>query len=270
MLKPDLGIPRIALACAFAAVSSLLALSEVDAAIISVNIADNNRNNAMEADDLAGANPAVRVGNWNNIDGNDGTISSGLTFDDDTAIGGTFSVTEAMPNSFAGGTGLSNDALMLSVGNNVGPFTSPASGSVTFNDIPFATYDVYVYARHAGSSPDRGGSVSVSAGGTDTFFIRGGSAANSDGTGYVLATATTHVGGENDGSIANYAFYSGLSDEDLTVSYDWETYAVSSSRGFTLYGIQIVESVIPEPASFSLLGVGCSLVFCRRRRSATA
>jgi hypothetical protein len=227
--------------------------------IISVNISDNGGNNDMASGSLAGA--TERVGNWNNLDGSNGSLAAPF-FADGTAVGGSFSVTENLPSSFTAASGASNDALMFGAGNFNGVFTSPNPGTISLANIPFAVYDLYVYVL--GGDSARGASVSLD-GGTNKIYFRGGTAANNDGSGYVLTTASSHTSGVDDVPEANYTVFSGLSDTDVDISVVYETYSSNSSRGGSIYGFQLV--AVPEPSTWLLLVSGVvSLFWLRRRR----
>jgi len=121
----------------------------------------------------------------------------------------------------------------------------------TVTDIPYATYDLYVYVES--DSNGRTGYVTTSQTGSPDYYFTtfggGGQPAS-----FVQITSTT----PGDFTQGNYAYFSGLTDEDLTFgSYDKNTWS-----GIT--GFQIVQ--VPEPATGSLLAGSLLLLALRRRK----
>ena len=111
---------------------------------------------------------------------------------------------------------------------------APATTTATFNDIPYASYDVYVYVMSDGDN--RAGSVTI---GDTTYYFRtypaslhftaGGAADYMDFTEITATDAASAVR-------SNYAVFRGLAGSSLTVS-------ASISGGGGIAGVQIVEDV---------------------------
>lgn len=243
--------------------------------IISINADEGGSRATMSPTDLAGA-PGVRVGNWNNFVGGNRSLPANIqspnagnfVYNDGTVVGGSFAVSVTGATGFSNPTAI-NDAMLYSgfMQNN----TDGAQTIFTLTDIPFAQYDIYVYAQGqtvAGAN-FRGGSVAISESST-TYFTQGGVSPANDGTGYVAMTTTsipvTPV--ESDIVFGNYAVYQGLTDTNQTITttgYLWTDHARQQ-----VYGIQIVEvEAVPEPGTLGLVGISGLIVglgFLKRRR----
>ncbi len=239
-------------------VSSVLLLSQTAPAglIISFSADDPSNRASMLPGDVAGANVDVRVGNWNNFKSGNRTLPTDITspnagnivYNDGTVVGGSFGVTVTGSAGYSNPTAV-NDAMLYSgyMQNN----SDGATSVFTLTDIPFAEYDVYVYAQGQ-SANVRGGTVSISESAT-TYYAVGGSSPADDGSGYVAMSTTTLPGDKSTIAFGNYALYQGLSSSSQTITttaYLWGDHA-----RFQTYGFQIVE-VVPEPGTFGLVAVG--------------
>jgi len=255
-----------------------LTLSADAARIISVNVneAGTDGDNPplsrteMSASDLAGA-PGVRVANWNNYKSGSSNLPAEITspnagtfiYSDGTPVGGTFAMTANAGSGFANTNSLINDPRMFSGSHGINSNTGNATGTFTFTDIPFAQYDIYVYAQgqNVAGANFRGGSVQLVGG--QIYYQQGSGSPADDGTGYVHMSTTSVDGDPEESEIAfgNYVAYTGLTGSSQTVDvvgYLWTDFA-----RFNVAGFQIVE--VPEPASIALFGFG-GLVLLRRRR----
>jgi hypothetical protein len=245
------------------------------ARIISINANEASNRVPMAATDLAGA-PGVRVGNWNNYASGGKTLpgqvtsptSGTLIYSDGTAVPASFQVTTSGEPGYVGTNTLVNDRRMYSGAHHINSNSGSASMTVTFSDIPFTAYDLYIYAQgqNVSGSNFRGGSVEL---GSEIFYTQGGASPQDDGSGYVPMTTTSIPTSpvESDIAFGNYAVFDDLSGSSQTVtltSYLWTDYA-----RLQLYGYQIVEQVsdtqpIPEPTVLGVLGLG-ALALLRRR-----
>jgi hypothetical protein len=252
----------------FMAVSALLVLVAVAAPaqaalVISINVNEASGRAPMSADDLAGA-PGARVANWNNFNAGNATlpgsiaspIAGSFVYNDGTVVGGSFAVSVTAPGGWVAATDKVNDALMYHASSGIQ--TDGGQVKFDFTGIPFAQYDIYVYAMGQPTNV-RGGSVEVVDG--DIFYVRGGTAPADDGSGYVLMTTTVIPEVKSEIGVANYARFENLSGSSQTViatAHLWGDHA-----RMQVYGIQIVE--IPEPATAALLGLGSVVMIIRRR-----
>jgi hypothetical protein len=209
-------------------------------------------------DSPTGASPTagvVAVPYWNDswLDG-DNTInlrdSTGLatTLDIGTASSsGTWSIGFVHVGLDADGT-MNREMLKGYLNGN-----GAASTSLTLSQIPYASYEVYVY--FASDDSARVGTVTD---GTTTYSF--GMLDNMIAGSNALFAQTTDTGllfPE-----ANYAVFSGLSG-------DSQTFSTSFMNAGEYGGISAFQVVaVPEPSSFALAGVGLAgLLICRRRIS---
>jgi hypothetical protein len=234
---------------------------ETRAGLISVNFAGTDQ--SLGTADAAGV---VSATNWNNAYG---TTGANLTLLDSTgALSGallSYAATDARNQSAylvnPGNAGFSPwvrpstadaNTNHLWDGALVGFNDTPNEVSISVTNIPYAKYDVYVYANT--NSPYTG-SMGVTDG-TTTFRY------TSPGTAVSPASLT-----QNFGSVNAYGVYQIFTDKTSS------TLNLSTVNGFAyspseVYGLQIVEvQPVPEPATFAvgLLCLGASMIRRRRR-----
>jgi len=220
--------------------------------------------NALSASDSAGV---VARDNWNNINSGNGTVSN-LTLSDGSAS--TASVNVSSSKGFVGndpgGTGPSNTMLtgyLDAFGSN-DSVTATVSG---MDDVygSGAAYDVYVYVNQ--DKDFRTGLVTLSGfdsfSGDTTFYTTGTD--HFAGNDWKQATTTTVPTSSTDVTIANYVLFSGVTGDSFTI----EGYGVgvNDDDGRLRQGITGVQTIIPEPVSLALLGLGGLGLLVRRRRA---
>ena len=167
----------------------------------------------MTTNDLAGA---IHLANWNNMTGPTGygnaqTLANPLDSSGAVVGGMTVTVTGGSSSStFAYNAAAGNDSTLF---DTVFDQFDGTAGTISVTGVPYATYDVYLYMRSDGAA--RGGAFTI--GGT-TYYVRGGlSNPATNGTGYVVSSATTN-GGTNTAQ-GNYVRFSGLTNTNFTCSF---------------------------------------------------
>jgi PKD repeat protein len=238
--------------------------------IISVNFCDNQpvSRNPMLTSSLAGA-PGVRTNNWNNIKSIAFTSQvSSLVYDTGATVGGAFKITFTTPRSGSQPTNalsnLGNDALMYSGYNQV---WNNQTNQVVLTDIPFSSYDIYIYADTA--RLNCGGVISMT--GQQDYWVKTLGTqlmTTNTGAGYKQITNTTQASAiSGPGGSGNYVKYSNLSGSSQTFTLAAKDMGDAASQRLNLAGFQIVE-IVPEPATTGLLGFGAlvALVIRRLRR----
>jgi hypothetical protein len=134
----------------------------------------------------------------------------------------------------------------------------PGSPTLTISSIPYATYDVYLYASIDASGRSETTGLTP-AGGSEQFYSF---KTESGGSTWTQATSTWNGSGTAPTlSTANYIEYTGLTASSFTL--EW---GAPGNGG--LNGIQIVPVTAPEPSSVALMLVGMGgLAFVLRRRN---
>jgi len=184
--------------------------------------------------------------NWN-LTGDAGSLS--LSYDNATASGTTLSLAGGFGAWGIGGVsspdtdGTYNKAIFDGYYNSVG-------STLTLGNIPFATYDVYVYF-----SADVDGRTGTVSDGTTTFsFSTMGVAATSGGNAILSLTSDTGTGNP----AADYAIFSGLTGSSQIFTL------ANASDGMGFAGIQI--QAVPEPSVMALVGLGSLALLFKSRR----
>ena len=195
----------------------------------------------LAANDSAGVIPQI---NWNNnlpsnVDGPSSGDTSNIVSPlagklvDNTGTDSGATVTWTTPNTWGASSGSSSGDRKLQ--QNL-LFTQAGDAVVTFGNIPYSEYDVYVY---------------ISGG----FNGGGGQTKNSINGGAVLtSTAPVHSSPWDEASdlSGNYLLYSGLTASSFFVTQ----HDTSGQSG--MQGVQIVNTggVIPEPSTLVLAALG--------------
>jgi hypothetical protein len=222
-----------------------LVASMATASVYADAVSINWKEFAGGVNDVADGYGVEAANNWNNSHQgsawNDALLSSGAA--------STIDVSVSNPGGWetAGGSALNGSAMRGGIG------IYAAGGSVTLSQIngTFETYDVIVYvggfnaAGNAGSVTD----------GTSTYYY---SPLNPYSTSLIQSTDTDGATGGYDSG--TYVRFNGLTADSTTISMS------QVQGGMILGGIQVVGTVIPEPATLGLIGAfGGGLLFIRRR-----
>jgi len=233
------------------------------AEIISVNFCDNQpvSRNPMLTSSLAGA-PGVRTNNWNNIKSISFTSQvSSLVYDTGATVGGAFKITFTTPRSGSQPTNalsnLGNDALMYSGYNQV---WNNQTNQVVLTDIPFSSYDIYIYADTA--RLNCGGVISMT--GQQDYWVKTLGTqlmTTNTGAGYRQITNTTQASAiSGPGGSGNYVKYSNLSGSSQTFTLAAKDMGDAVNQRLNLAGFQIVKAGepvgphAPPPAPTASLG----------------
>jgi hypothetical protein len=136
--------------------------------------------------------------------------------------------------------------------------------SVSVSNIPYAVYDVYVYASQNTGSTN---TLSVSDG-TTTYYYKSNGAGMTGAFGLTRVTSTDPLN-PTVGN-ANYEVFSGKTGSSFTFTVEG---SVTGTISNNLYGFQIVNAV-PEPGTLLLGGIAAACggtgVWFKRRKKAPA
>ncbi len=228
-----------------------------NAASIGLNFVDGRSGLDPQSIGAAESAGVVSQVNWNNTNAEGADVSAGFTRTTldiaspiaDTLVDNTGVDSGATVSWFASSTwspvsaGTDGDGALMS------DFLQPANGtaSVTFSDLTYDTYDVYLYfgrGQYANINGDTTADISIGAT-TKTVTMSG------EGTGF--------AGFVED---VNYVRFSGVTGSSFTASFDH----ISGSFTAGIKGIQVV--AVPEPSTAALLAgcLGLGHVMMRRRR----
>lgn len=202
---------------------------------------------AISASDVAGVVPQA---NWNNGFGSNSDAPVPLVDDSGAATGATVSWA-GVPNTWTLSSSAANTGDERLMNGYLDTNNSGGLTTVTFSNIPYSSYDVYLY-KDGDADSGRSGDYTVN-GVTQTDLREPSNFSAGAG---VFQLATT-------GNPGHYALFEGVTGSTLTILADES----ASGGGFRapLNGIQIV----PEPATGALAILGAAgllLHACGRRR----
>lgn len=239
-------------------ISSLALLSSLGvtahAASIGINFGAGRAETALGAGDVAGV---VAQTNWNNASGGSGSLTV-LNNDSGSASGA--SVAWDTDEQWSQGVGITDPNVNL-LNGWISANGAAASNAIDITNIPFAAYDLYVYMNHDRETEDvdiTGPFGTFRLHETDLDLEEGLAAALT----FVQQTATADGDPTQEG---NYAVFSGLTAPDLNLVLGAAGPQGTTTRG-AISGIQIVESVVPEPSASLLLILAGIAGGLRRRR----
>lgn len=186
----------------------------------------------------------VPVANWDNtvstgaltnlIDNRGGATMVDIT----SASYNTWSIKTSHPGQNANGT---YNRELLNGYLNSGSTNTPTSSSIAISQIPFNSYDVYVYF-----SSDVGNRVGTVTDGTTTYsFHTIGATSTSDTNALLTQTMDT----SNGNPVANYAVFSGLSGSSRTINCN-----------VPLYGGIAAVQIVPRVSGLTITSTSSSLM----------
>lgn len=244
-----------------------LAITAAQAASININFIDGaTAGSSMLSTDTAGL-AGVAGSNWNNYDS--GAASGPLNNDAGTATTATVTTTGGLGDLRLGHTATSGDDKMWK-----GFFeTDNTAATIGLSGLTYSTYDVYVYFD--GANDDQWRTATYTIGGT-SFTVEDSENTNW-GTGQNVAKVyQLPTSGNANGNAAwpqttgtnqegNYIVFSGVTGTDFDLTMVGGSSA--ATRGAVINGMQIVDTtVVPEPSSTALLGLGGLALILRRRK----
>jgi hypothetical protein len=217
--------------------SSILGASFAQAQIIAVNF---NNTYASSPENITATTGAIAVDltDWNNAAAPQGGTDSGPFIDSTGAtVGGGFSFYTAYAGNYeTTNTGLGN--LLNGYGDHF--------NTLTISNIPYATYNLYVYVASDGNGRDASGTV----GSTTLTF----STAAADATSFTVNSTP-----DTDYSPYNTLLFQNLTSADVTYTQAYVYQAVGVA------GFEIVS--VPEPSTWAMLiGGALALVGAARLR----
>jgi hypothetical protein len=218
----------------------------------------------MDSADVAGVVP---VGNWNNAPS--GSSDTNVSLVDDSGAASSTTMDFSAPGAWSVGTdgaGSPADKKMMTGYLDMSGNGSGQTIDVSFADIPYALYDVYVYHSSSGG-PNR--SMSVTLNGSTTVYTRNLSPANTF-DGFLLDQHDTLDASNASADGGNYVMFSRVSGDVLSIvaqgigASDGGYPGSGDTRRGPIQGIQIHE--VPEPSALLLAAAGILGLVCIGRR----
>ncbi|MEY4488307.1 MAG: hypothetical protein RIQ79_815 [Verrucomicrobiota bacterium] len=195
---------------------------------------------------LAGADSAgvLPVANWNNSAAVNAVPvqTTPLALVDNMAVTSTVSATWSSANTWAASASGGAAASKTADGRLYHGYierratVSPGNSSVSFTQIPYGTYDVYIYV--IGGALDVVGQASINGNTANSYFYKAYGAAVGF-PGYVQATATTLADAQAQGYRATFVRFAGVTGSSLTVAV---ADAVSGQNAGGIAAISIVDT----------------------------
>lgn len=179
--------------------------------------------------------------NWNNVLNAGG---SAIPLQDSTAAATTATLTFSAFDPYDGFSILStaNTATSTMYRAGIVGFTS-AQVSIAVYNIPYALYDVYVYA----SADTTDTSLLSITDGTTTFYYASDGSTNAGATSLLLTTSTDPLNPTV--GPAQYQIFKGLTSSSLSLL---AAGSIGDTISNNVFGFQIVASTVPEPSSFTI------------------
>jgi hypothetical protein len=235
--------------------------------VIGVNFSSgvvNSVNYNLGASTVAGVAGTAEA-NWNNlVDPNTSLSNLKNKFGATTTAGVSFSY-----SGTGGYTQFQSASLNSSPGNNTmyGSCIRATNGgtlTVSLTNIPYAVYDVYVYA----SQNDTATNTLYVTDGTTTYYYKSNGSTMNGTQGLTRVTSTNSA--SPTAGMANYSVFSGETGSSFSFTLGPGVAGVLSNN---LYGFQIVNAAVPEPGTLLLGGIaaacgGGGVWWTRRKRPA--
>lgn len=212
--------------------------------------------------DVTAAAGVISQGNWNNEAGNSGTAITGLSDSTGTVVSG-LSLSYTSDYNVGSATSSTSGFDQLYSGHLESAYAAAATGNAGSNrvtayltNIPYTSYNLYVYTSNKGS----GGTVYESTSGASN----GGAPVGTNGMAYSDAAASTYIADDN------YVEFTGLtgSSQYLVGSNATNSGGGGFNSGFA--GLQIVSTTpaVPEPATLGVVAAGLGMLLLKRRKLA--
>lgn len=223
----------------------------------------------LAASDSAGA-PGFKQTNYNNVNLSNGNNSTVTSLRNNLGVSTLAGASLSSPSGLSAGyaaAGLpisgADESLFAGYAFDAG-FGSPAALTLSLSDIPFLNYSLVLYG-FASYKGDRAYTATV---GTTSFY--GNSPQYLTTSGYVDGNSNTPFSyQQSSGTTPATATANGTHFVFTNLSGLTQTVTLSSSNGNSgpgLSGFQIIDTtVVPEPSAALLGGIGCLLLFRRRR-----
>jgi hypothetical protein len=244
------ALTKTMFSAAVAVTGATLFAGAASAAAIGVQFV-GSQNSPLLPTDSAGL-ASVAQTNWNALTG---ASFAGVALQDGNGAPTTASLGGGANGTYFGGHGspLPAGNVKLTSGELFNGW--PGAPRMTVSNIPYAAYDVYVYANIDASGLNETVSITPAGGTAQSFsFVTMGG-----GSAWTLATSTWDGSGTAPAlTSADCAHFTGLTGSAFTM--DWGAPGNGGLNGF-----QIVEVTVPEPASLGMLAAGGLLLLGRGR-----
>jgi len=193
--------------------------------------------------------------------------SATLNYDNGLSSGASITV-QNYGNYFSSGSFTNpGDQHLFDSNLNHGDITTSNAG-IAVSSIPFATYNLYVYASSDNNSPHDIMTYKLTQGASvQTLSMEVMSA---PGT-YVQGTSTYNGAATNPGDVpaADYVEFTGLTANSFTLQFGGQSSTgAPASFNAGLNGFQIQAAAVPEPSTWAMMFGGLAILgFCVRRKS---